>query len=403
MNPDIIHQEAYIQKSERFIDCSYRISRRAMQLILILGSLVKEQDLVSDQPKKIRITLASMVALVDPTGKNGQLYREFREAAMELYKKEVTIRYPDGGEENFRWISAVGANKEPGILEVEISSYFLPFLHQLKTRYSAVTRLSVKIAVRLGDFPTMRIYEKLKRHLPDGEFVWSIEDIRSFLWLEEKQYPRFSNLNQRILTPAFDKINRIADREIQVSKQEVYDGNKVVAIRCSILPPEKSQMSTEFLLPPTRSQEVVEKLLGLQFSHGRIARIFANPLYTDEYILEKIVCYEEQSGHVESPVKFLYAALKNDFKPRAATPSKPVQEPLFNEADIDPDPKPATDFQYIRPDPSTQYEPEELDRLFKEFIETSANSVIYRLSEAGKRRDHIAVRSQFINWLSTKK
>ena len=397
--PRSVRMDGIVIKSGRFIDASYTLTRREMQLILMVGSLVTEDDVNGREPKKYSISVSSMIRLIDPD--NSQLYKEIRQAAKRLSERPISIREElDSGfvERQTNWISYSYYHGK-GILEVELSSFLLPYLYQLQNQYSK-TILSTITAVRLGDFYSMRIYEKLKRHQVEKEFVWSVDEIRFFLDLTSEKYPRYANLKQRILTPAFETISK--KTELDASFSEVMEGKKVVAIVCKMKEKTVASMRTDELLPRNCDERVRQRLLSAGFSPGRCDSLLR--AYVDDKMIEETLdLYETQKGNVKVATAWIVAALRDEYvkngqifpttpsvENKNAVPLLVLDDPVVTE------PQQFTELglEFLESQPT-----EEKERLFQNFITEGASLVVQELYKRHKNPDSLVIHSSFLSWL----
>ena len=84
----------------------------------------------------------------------------------------------------------------------------------------------------MRSFNALRIYEFILCELgekPDDIPYITIEDFRFMLGIDKNMHTNFSNLNNNVLKPAIDAINR--DTNIAVEAEQYKKARKVIGIR----------------------------------------------------------------------------------------------------------------------------------------------------------------------------
>ena len=109
-------------------------------------------------------------------------FRDYRKAIVNLRKKDFSIDAPDGG-----WIETGFVNggqfiKGKGI-EIKVSSYVLPYLHELTKRF---TVLDATVVMTLASKFSQRFYEWCCQWRSVGQFDFTPDELRDLLMIKTK-------------------------------------------------------------------------------------------------------------------------------------------------------------------------------------------------------------------------
>ena len=109
-------------------------------------------------------------------------FRDYRKAIVNLRKKDFSIDAPDGG-----WIETGFVNggqfiKGKGI-EIKVSSYVLPYLHELTKRF---TVLDATVVMTLASKFSQRFYEWCCQWRSVGQFDFTPDAMRDLLMIKTK-------------------------------------------------------------------------------------------------------------------------------------------------------------------------------------------------------------------------
>ncbi len=88
----------------------------------------------------------------------------------------------------------------------------MPYLTQLQGQF---TRVVIKNISRLSRSYSIRIYELLQQFRSTGERIIALDDFRSMLDIEHK-YQTYKSLNQQLLRPCIDELNKKSDLAVTV-------------------------------------------------------------------------------------------------------------------------------------------------------------------------------------------
>jgi plasmid replication initiation protein len=97
-----------------------------------------------------------------------------------------------------------------------------PYLLNLQECYTQYSFLNV---LPLKNTYSIRLYELLRSYMNmDSVIIMSLDDLRERIGCD--QYPRFSNFNQRVLTPILDEINEYTDIDVEYKLVKVNNSRK---------------------------------------------------------------------------------------------------------------------------------------------------------------------------------
>ncbi|MSH87387.1 RepB family plasmid replication initiator protein [Escherichia coli] len=108
--------------------------------------------------------------------------------------------------------------------QITFSDAVMPYLTQLQGQF---TRVVIKNISRLSRSYSIRIYELLQQFRSTGERIIALDDFRSMLDIEHK-YQTYKSLNQQLLRPCIDELNKKSD--LAVTVETIKKGRTVVAL-----------------------------------------------------------------------------------------------------------------------------------------------------------------------------
>lgn len=118
--------------------------------------------------------------------------------------------------------------KNKGIIELEFSKKLIPYLLQLKEKF---TRYQLKNILRLSNKHSIRIYELLKQYENIGNRTFTVDELKKILMLEG-QYKAFTDFDKRVLKPTMEEINDYTD--LKVSYEKIKKGRAIHSIKYKI-------------------------------------------------------------------------------------------------------------------------------------------------------------------------
>jgi hypothetical protein len=171
-------------------------------------------------------------------GKNN--HTELRKATLDMIRG-IEIPEADG---SFTQVPVFKKFKyhKGGTVDIQFDSDVLPLLVQAKTEY---TKYYFQNIQRLKSGYSVKIYELCKQYqnTKQGYRDLTIEELKIYLDIPLKKYPRFSNFKQKILNVAVPEINEKTDIKLDV--EPIKKGRSVTGIRFYIALKNKEKKAQE--------------------------------------------------------------------------------------------------------------------------------------------------------------
>jgi len=221
-----------VVQSNALIEAHYRQEYTVQEqrtVLWLISEIHKEDYLLSkNYPNKvIRITAKDYADLMEISVRN--VYRDAQKIADNLGSKRFTIQ-TESGWINFGWISSMEYKNGEGIIEAEISSKILPYILDLKNKF---TSFKLENILYLKSSHAIKLYQLLAQYKAIGTREIQISDLRSILGIENSStYQLYGNIKSKILEISKREINTKTD--LTISYFEVKKGRKVVSIKFKI-------------------------------------------------------------------------------------------------------------------------------------------------------------------------
>lgn len=212
-------------KSNALVEASYKLTLQEQRfLLLCIGRLKSGADAESPKLQKtMTITAAEYFdSFPDMGRKNAEV--QLQEAIDRLWDRSIILK-DDEKREEFRWIQyRAQYAKGEARAQITFSDAVMPYLTQLQGQF---TRVVIKNVSRLSRSYSIRIYELLQQFRSTGERIIALDDFRSMLDIEHK-YQTYKSLNQQLLRPCIDELNKKSD--LAVTVETIKKGRTVVAL-----------------------------------------------------------------------------------------------------------------------------------------------------------------------------
>lgn len=301
-------ENGLVVKHNDLIQARYNLSLNEQRIILYSISKL-------DRDKKdfevIRVKISELIDLLDTTEKR---YTEFKLIAENLISKTLIIK-KENSELITSWLSSMEYLENEGIIELEFSKKLIPYLLQLKERF---TRYELKNILNLKNKHSIRIYELMKQYENIGKREFELEEFKNLLMLEG-QYERIYDLDRFVLNVALDEINEFTD--INIGFEKIKKGRRVVGLLFTIDSKEKDEkVYIEFLNESYNIQEMKAKM-GLNdenFNSKQIMAIYEKAVEKagneDIDLFEYIrLNYLHIKDKARNKYGYLLKALENDY------------------------------------------------------------------------------------------
>ena len=143
-----------VVKANDLIEARYELNLNEQKIILYA---VSKLDRSKENFTIISLNVKEFTKLI---GTTTERYTEIREIVRELRSKEIIINTNER-ELITGWLSSIEYIKKSGIIELEFSEKLVPYLLQLKKRF---TRYQLKNILYLKNKYSIRLYELMKQY-----------------------------------------------------------------------------------------------------------------------------------------------------------------------------------------------------------------------------------------------
>lgn len=253
-----------VVKHNDLIEARYELTLNEQRIILYSVSLL-------DRGKKdfdiVKIKVSELIDLLDTTEKR---YTEFKLIAENLISKTLVIK-KEKSELVTSWLASMEYIENEGIIELEFSQKLIPYLLQLKEKF---TRYELKNVLSLKNKHSIRIYELLKQYESIGKRKFELEEFKKLLMIED-QYKRIYDFERFVLNIAVNEINKYTD--INIDFEKIKRGRKVIGLLFTIEPKnQKEQIYIEYLneLYDIKDMKIKMGLKDENFSSKQIMDIY---------------------------------------------------------------------------------------------------------------------------------
>ena len=215
----------FVVKSNDLIEARYRLSLQESHVVLwLLTQIGLEDEEFKTHRLKVK-DFAEMVGLrVD-----GQ-YDELKKITENLMRRVMKIREPARKTLlQVAWLSSALYEEDKGIVSLSFDPALKPYLLQLKSQF---TKISIADTLKFKSIYAVRIYELLSQYAPIGKREISIEDLRAYCGIEEKEYALYGDLKRKVINRAKEEINTKTDYDVDY--QEKKESRKVASLDWTI-------------------------------------------------------------------------------------------------------------------------------------------------------------------------
>ena len=232
-----------VVKDNALIQASYTLDLAEQRLILlaIIEARNKSQGITQDTLLEIHASsYAKQFNINDKTA-----YTVVKDASKGLFDRYVTYhdKNPKNGKDrsfHCRWIDKTGIEPDSGIVYIRFTSDVIPLITRLESHFTSYV---IDKVANLTSSYAIRLYEILISWREVGKTPkYEINDLRSKLGVEPKQYQRMNNFKARVLELAIDQINEHTD--ITANYNQHKKGKVITAISFSFKHKKSEEKST---------------------------------------------------------------------------------------------------------------------------------------------------------------
>lgn len=301
-----------IVKHNQLIEARYDLTLNEQKIILYSAS---QLDRKKERFNILSFNIREFFKLI---GTTQERYTEIREIIKSLRSKEITIK-KQNSELITGWLSSIEYLENEGIIELEFSEKLIPYLLQLKEKF---TRYDLKNIINLQNKYSIRVYELLKQYEKIGTREIEIKEFRKYLGIEENEYKKFSNFENRILKTTKEEINTYTDLNFDYKK--IKTGRTITSILFQIDPKDQEkEIYIEYLNQSYDIKEFKNKS-GLEkenFDSQQIINLY-------EIAVEKLIDeYENETDLFEYiKINYLFMLEKDNIRNKFAYLKKALRE-----------------------------------------------------------------------------
>ncbi|MBW9146859.1 replication initiation protein [Clostridium sp. CM028] len=223
----------WIYQSNKLIEASYSFTVLEQKLIRLLASMITKDDVDLKEYQFLATDLSKTLNI-----HKRNIYRELDRVTDKLMARFIKMKNDDTEEfDKFHLIKT--AKLRNGILILKIDEDMKYFYLKLNW----YTKYQLKNIMQFKSTYSFRLYELLKQYEGIGSRLISIADLRIGLDIEKEQYPKYSNLKQKVINVAQNEINLKTD--ISFDYEEIKTGRKVTSIKFYIKINKDNDIATD--------------------------------------------------------------------------------------------------------------------------------------------------------------
>lgn len=198
-----------VSKDNHLIEATYMLSLSEQRLLLLTLARIDSRAIL--QHGICHTITASEIANSYNLPRD-QAYELLIHVAERLYERSVVICNPDPERPDVshlrtRWVASIRYLPSRGAIELIFAPAILPFLSQLKRKFSSYR---LEHVAPMTSIYAIRLYELLIQWREAGTRTVEINWLRERFELGDK-YPNIRDLKARVLNPAIDQINTHSD------------------------------------------------------------------------------------------------------------------------------------------------------------------------------------------------
>lgn len=216
-----------IRKANELVEARYKFDIRETRVFAHLLTLIKRDDA---DLKRYDLHVGELLKDFNLHDK-GDNYASVRQAANKLLTRIIDIeKETSQGEKWFQtplMISAEGFKnpKDGNYITVQFHPDLKPFLIELKERY---LQYDIRNLWGLSSVHSVRMYELLKQYEKIGKRYFDLEDLRTRLAIDPKEYQLYGHFKDKVLLKAQGDLGNCTD--IAFSMEVKKQGKKVIGI-----------------------------------------------------------------------------------------------------------------------------------------------------------------------------
>lgn len=216
-----------VVKHNKLIEFKGRMTLNELKLFSLIVADIREQQERQFEEYKIDISVLKEIT------KDKNFYEYIKEVALKLENKRIIVEGIN--EKKKKYFTTIRLINKPRYTEgdyrltVDLDKDLIPYIIDLKKNF---TRYEIENILRLKSTYSIRLYELLSQYKSVKKRDLDIEDLRGYLGIEEDEYNRFTNFENRVLKVAKKEINKHTD--LQINYEKIKQGRKITKINFTI-------------------------------------------------------------------------------------------------------------------------------------------------------------------------
>jgi plasmid replication initiation protein len=264
------------------------------------------------KPHKLRIIdFSNMVGV-----KAENQYKELRSITKRLMQRAMEIYEPEKKEHiQVSWLSSARYQHTKGCVILKFDPELKPYLLQLKSHF---TRIKISDVLELKSIYSIRIFELLLQYVHIGKRRVSIDDLKLYCGVEQKEYGFYADFKRFAIERAKREVNSKTGYEINYT--EIKKSRKVIALEWTIkkrthfekLQEDKAQIIQKEI---RSSNAITEEIIEYGFSRVTAKKFLQK--YSEDVIKNalKAVNLQIERNNVKNPKAMLRVAMQEGWKP----------------------------------------------------------------------------------------
>lgn len=247
--------ENWIYQSNKLIEASHSFTVLEQKLIRLLASMIKKDDVDLKEYQFKAIDLGGILGI-----QQKNIYRELDKVTDRLMLRVIKVKNNES--EKFKKYHLIKNTAfENGILTMKIDEEMKEFYLELKQ----YTKYQLKNVMQFKSTYSFRLYELLKQYEKIGSRIITIDNLRLALDINTSQYPKYSNLKQKVIKVAIDEMNNNTDLHIEY--EELKESRKVTSVKFIIISNKGNNEIAATFVDVPKDMDLIKQVKDIFIEH----------------------------------------------------------------------------------------------------------------------------------------